>query len=536
MAETDMDDLDVAIVGGGPAGCYLAWRLANADLAGSPLADLAARRPDGKLKIRLYQLDDRVGGRIESIRMDGMPDIAVELGAEGYLVPSSPDTARQYPGHVLVASLVEELGLPAIAGLSARSAPSPLLARLFGERRILPHEPSAEAEPVPGLGPNNPWLLRDHHILTCDLTKPGVLPYKLTQEEESALNHPCGLFGYACDQVVPEATACSYVDWQELRKTAEWKGRPLYTYEIGEVLRDVLSKDGYQFLLDTACVPEMYTVMNAADAMALLFCNDLAPMTLMHVDAGYQAIPNMLRDRFVMKHQDGWRPHHRLAWVDSTQDGSTLLRFETRGGGAAVARAAHLVLAMPRAALEQIASSPLFQGDAARALRQDLCAVQPHPIYRQYASYEIPWWQRVDVEGGPGFTTLPIRVSYALGTQPNTQTSLFLVSFRPRKDVGPWHDPQREVKRLFNTEAIPPPLQEVEKTWDGGVEGGAWNGWRPGVRSWEVTRRMLKPIEGVNLHVCGEAYSDTQGWTEGALRTCEELLTSQWKLAPWKAT
>ena len=35
---------------------------------------------------------------------------------------------------------------------------------------------------------------------------------------------------------------------------------------------------------------------------------------------------------------------------------------------------------------------------------------------------------------------------------------------------------------------------------------------------------MLKPYDDRNIYVCGEAYSLKQGWIEGALETCHELL------------
>lgn len=37
---------------------------------------------------------------------------------------------------------------------------------------------------------------------------------------------------------------------------------------------------------------------------------------------------------------------------------------------------------------------------------------------------------------------------------------------------------------------------------------------------------------GRDVSVCGEAYSDMQGWVEGALRSCEALLTAKWSLPP----
>jgi hypothetical protein len=36
--------------------------------------------------------------------------------------------------------------------------------------------------------------------------------------------------------------------------------------------------------------------------------------------------------------------------------------------------------------------------------------------------------------------------------------------------------------------------------------------------------RVAQPLPGVPLYVCGEAYSCSQGWVEGALETAEEIV------------
>ena len=50
--------IDVAIVGGGVAGCYAAWRLASA--------------PNPTGKIRLFERSERIGGRLFSVPCTGM--------------------------------------------------------------------------------------------------------------------------------------------------------------------------------------------------------------------------------------------------------------------------------------------------------------------------------------------------------------------------------------------------------------------------------------------------------------------------------
>ena len=58
--------------------------------------------------------------------------------------------------------------------------------------------------------------------------------------------------------------------------------------------------------------------------------------------------------------------------------------------------------------------------------------------------------------------------------------------------------------------------------------GGSWF-WQPGYRPWEVWRTLSRfsladdTARRENVHVCGEAFSDYQGFIEGALRTSSEV-------------
>jgi monoamine oxidase len=69
------------------------------------------------------------------------------------------------------------------------------------------------------------------------------------------------------------------------------------------------------------------------------------------------------------------------------------------------------------------------------------------------------------------------------------------------------------------------------RDWSREPFGAAAHAWRPRAKSWEV-RAHLKAFglvgrESVkNLHVCGEAYSDYQGYIEGALRSAVDALAT----------
>ena len=59
--------------------------------------------------------------------------------------------------------------------------------------------------------------------------------------------------------------------------------------------------------------------------------------------------------------------------------------------------------------------------------------------------------------------------------------------------------------------------------------GAACHAWRHGVKSWEVRERLQAfglhdAPEVKNVHICGEAYSDYQGFIEGALRSAEAVV------------
>src|SRR5690242_43756 len=84
--------LDFAIIGGGVAGLYLAWRLTGSKCSASD---------DGRREsnVQLFEGEDRVGGRLLTRKMPGMEFLA-ELGGMRY-------TSQ----HILLKNLVRKLGL-----------------------------------------------------------------------------------------------------------------------------------------------------------------------------------------------------------------------------------------------------------------------------------------------------------------------------------------------------------------------------------------------------------------------------------------
>jgi protoporphyrinogen oxidase len=74
-------DLEIAVVGGGVSGAYSAWRL---------------QQLKTQAHIGLFEYSDRIGGRLYTATMPGLPHVKAELGGMRYI-----------PGqHILVKCLV----------------------------------------------------------------------------------------------------------------------------------------------------------------------------------------------------------------------------------------------------------------------------------------------------------------------------------------------------------------------------------------------------------------------------------------------
>lgn len=93
-------------------------------------------------------------------------------------------------------------------------------------------------------------------------------------------------------------------------------------------------------------------------------------------------------------------------------------------------------------------------------------------------------------------------------------------------------------KQLFNTNYVPRPIFTSARIWEGSSRFGLppSEQFDYGVHQWainandaEVMRYLTEPLP--DIHVCGESYSDDQGWVEGALRSANLVLDKAFGLS-----
>ena len=204
-------------------------------------------------------------------------------------------------------------------------------------------------------------------------------------------------------------------------------------------------------------------------------------------------------------------------------------------------------------------------------------SVTPIPLFKLCIAYDYPWWESVGVTQGRSQTDLPIRQCYYWATgrarqhDPDNRKSVLLATYDDGANVGFWNgyadrqqhadfvaltdartdaDPgsdewsqyvptapmvaeaDRQLREMHGLRVSPPPYAAAYKDWGADPFGGGVNFWNIHARSSDVIKKMINPVCDVPAYVCGEAYSNGQGWVEGALETAELVLTTHLGVPP----
>ena len=520
--------LDVAVVGGGVSGVYSAWRLLEGGAAAVPP------------KIVVFEGSQRVGGRLLSPTPPGMPHVRCELGG-----------MRYESIHTLVRGLVEN-----VFGLAT--------------------------EALPVAEPENIAYLRGHHLRQRDLTDPTRVPYALGWNERG-VSPGALLVENALNQILPHATSATAEQWPELLRTATFDGRPLHEQGFWNLLARVLTHEGYMYAMDGSGYDCLTSNWNAADALPFLLADFSPKVTYSRIVKGFDRVPNLLADE--VRKAGG---EVRLGWKLRSFECATLpdrstgvaLRFE---GHEEPVLARRLILAMPRRSLELLEPTGPLLSPANAEFRTLLASVLPIPLFKLFLCYEYPWWEAAGVTQGRSITDLPLRQCYYWGVDgrqpgadPSNHHAALLASYDDERFVSFWTglregdaarpysarptahshahpgsehwdeysapesmvlEAHRQLVELHGLPYAPEPYAAAYRDWTTDPFGGGVHFWAIHAKSWEVIPRMVHPMPELPVYVCGEAYSNQQGWVEGALETAERVLQDHFHLAPpvWAA-
>ena len=528
-------DLDVAIVGGGCSGAYSAWRLQQ---------DRGADQSIG-----LFEYSDRIGGRLYSVTMPGLPNVKAELGGMRY-IPTQ---------HILVADLVKHLKL---------------------ETKDFPM-----GAPAP-VGSNcNLFYLRGKHLRLHELADPEKVPYNLAWSERGL--GPTNLQVQVMNNLYPGFANLSLCQQMQVNVF----GKPMWKYGFWDLMFRVLSNEGYQFMRDAGGYEA--NVANAC-AVTQLPATEYSDTTqFLTLADGYDQLPITLarefNDEFDGKTPKGKRVfmNHRLEeiligsgdWPYTLIFRQTLTDEEKQTRDVAdrqpiKVRCKKLILAMPRRSLELVKSS--FFDDP--WLKKNIPSVLIQSAFKLLLAYETPWWRSLGLVAGRSVTDLPVRQVYYFGTEGAQESgqpflnSLLMASYNDMGTVPFWKGLERgkaymgyrpaciesgvadvlplapktgfrataemvdvanrQVASVHALPQIPDPYAAVYHTWNEDPYGGGWHEWKANFRLDKIMCQMRKPVADLDIHIVGEAYSYGQGWVEGALDVAESMLQDFFGMKP----
>jgi monoamine oxidase len=508
----DMADniIDVAIIGGGPAGVYAGWRLLTGEIG----AKSSLRPATGdKLCVRLYEASDRIGGRLQSLTPPGAPNLRAEFGGMGYSTHNR-----------ITRPLVEDvLKLP------------------------------TTNFPV-GSAHNLNYLRGMRYPVADYASHPEKIPYRLSPDEQG--KNFAQLILIAIQKIIPNVTALTSAEWRDIKQNFVFEGRHLYDMGFANLLTRLMSYEAYALAIEAGGQYSFVANWNAAEALEWYMAGFRADAVYKTIPMGYDHLPKTLHAQFMAA---GGETVMNTSLRGISKDGEyfrlTFSQFDP-------ILARHVILAMPRRSLELIAPNSMILGD----IKPLIETVTPIPVMKIFLAYPTAWWQAQNITDGRSVTDLPIRVVYYIGAEQGDNTNaLLMASYNDTRytdfwrgfkngvpfdnqpnpfitDIDPtWHaqratgamvdEVARQLALLHGIDNIPTPYSASYKDWSDDPYGGAWNSWKVGVKAWEVMPNILQPDPNESLFICGSAYSLWQGWVEGALQTAEQVVCEKLGMA-----
>jgi hypothetical protein len=567
--ESKRPHVDIAVVGAGIAGLYLASRLLS--------------EPKYQVKsIALFDTADRVGGRILSVFVPEVPYIA-DLGAMRYL-----------PEQILTRSIIQNRLQLECSDFTFETE------GYFLRRKYISQEAFAAARAM-----NPP---RNAFPYDVDDSEIGKTPIELIvlsiQRALRALEMPPGIGDRSEARLQQKlrdlsektcqpnlVTHFTSKEWRLIKRYGGINGRPLYETTFWDLIQQFLSREAYNLVYDGS---GGYQHLNAADAI-VWFLSDFAGSPYQTVVGGMGRLVEKLRQEIENRAQsssnDGLQVFN-LGWnlceVQRLAKGKNGLVQLTFTAPESVSEACEpyrtisattAILALPQPALKMINfhDFQIERGDsskhAAQRFNTMLDSVVANPLFKACALYDKPWW-RQDRESScfRVFTDLPLRQIYHFGPARQSQASAsddrrsarMIMLFVDARYVHYWKRLEeidkanqksysRDFEKMMNERsrgeavggygagnAVLTRVQEllamvagkdvprsevlIQKHWHNWPYHTGWHAWTVGARSWEVSEKLVRPFLDADLFICGEAFSGEQGWIEGALKSTERVL------------
>jgi len=546
--------VEVAIIGAGVSGLYSAYRLTKDAQAALP--------PD---QVQIFEMSDRIGGRLESVQLPGMT-ITGELGGMRYLTSQK-----------IITSLVQNVFKEELEHVDFPMGNNADLFGYFRKQRIKMNAWEVAQE--------KGGSLETHYYL--NEKDKGFSPNQLFNKiiYDVLIADPWFLMHFG--QYIKKTSNYDYSfkitreQWNVIKPklTYNFQG-PYFGMKVNDIgfwnlIKDQVSQEGYQFLSDTGGYYSNTINWNAAEAFPYMtgdFSNSV--VTYRTIEGGYDLIAYALADAYLKEKGANIWMGNRLVTFDRQKTSNykySLKFFHEKSKTYWTLKTNNIVLAIPRRSLELLDQNNFFfNEDTQKVFQKNIASVIKEPSLKILMGFENPWWiEDFKTYSGHSITDLPIRQSYYFGVDKKDDShSLFLGSYNDMVTVSFWQalaKPKRDeeskpslfiprttkrvkkddlnprlfenqapqvmvdeamnqIRELHNREDIPSPYVTWYKDWSQDPYGAGYHAWKAKYDIAKTMAYMRNPNPQENIYICGESYSGQQGWVEGAFCVAEKML------------
>lgn len=556
---------EVAIIGAGTSGLYTAYRLVS----------------DKKYtagEVQIFDMGKKLGGRLESVIMPGM-NFWGELGGMRYLTSQEIVTTliEGYP-------LTEKDPGKRTPVLKDKMTPVPFPMGEADKLFMYLRKERLKQDAWTVAQKDNKKLLTRYYLNDSDMGfSADQLFNKIIYTVLMADEWVAQTYG---DRIIKGASEYDYTfqltstDWDIIkpRLVYHFPGSPYYLRRVNDLgfwnlIKDQVSQEGYEFLANAGGYYSNTINWNAAEAFPYMVGDFSGDPVYKTIEEGYDSIAYALANAYM--EYDGaciWSENKLLTFVKEhplQKEYTYELTFLNLGSQTKWKVYANtLVLAMPRKSLELLDQENFFFNvNENPELDKNIRSVIMEPAFKILMGFSTPWWKALGIDSGHSITDLPMRQCYYFGTDAETNNSMLLGSYGDMETETFWkalsddtllfkvkaarsasleelhqfddvqatqlmvNELMNQLRELHGPEvAIPDPYVTWFRDWSDDPYGAGYHAWKAGFSVEDVMPYMRKPLDSEQIHICGEAYSDQQGWVEGAFCVAENMLREHFGL------